>query len=262
MNLIGCLSAEGQGLLSQVASLEVRGQILTLSELGRAAERLRKFVVDHGTSGGDVQVAGKLLSQLVAQLEYVILLSDDESVEGSIQSLLLGTNLLLNPDLSKQWVGVVEEVGFDSGGLLSSLERLSRVVSSAATNFTQYSQPNFLIRSEPWEPVGSHESHMTNLELQQRALSSLTIRSSNTIPPSYVTFALFPTLGFLLPERADSDISDMTVATPILSIQAASLSGSEVTEVAANVTLEYTQEPVHLDRVGEAVCVAWDHQGR
>ena len=264
MNLIGCISAEGRGLLFQVATLEDRGQILTLSELGSVADTLRKFVGNHGNiSGGDVQVAGRLLNQLVIQLEDIVVLSNDEQTEDNFQRILLGTDLLLNPELSEHWKVTVKEVQFDSGDFLSALEQLSRVVGSGAITLTQYSQPNIVIRREPWKPIGSHDTHVTSLELQQRILSLTTIRSSNNVlPPAYVTFALLPTLGPLLPERANFNISDMTIATPVLSIQAASMSGSEVTEISINVTLVYTQVPTRLDMVGMAVCVAWDYQGR
>lgn len=264
VNLIGCISTEGRGLLFQVGALEDGGQILTLPEIEGVADTLRRFIGDRGNiSGGDVHVAGRLLSQLIAHSEDlgVSTLLDREGVEDSIQSLLQVGNLLLNPDLSEEWMGNIEEVGFDSEDFLFALEMLSRVIGTVGmpTTSTQYSLPNILIRREPWQPLGLQD---TRLELQWKVSSSIAVRSSNATPPSYVTFMLLPTLGFLLIESADFNISQMTLATPIFSVQAASTSGSDVTEVAIDMTLEYTQAPIRLDVVGMAVCVAWGYQGR
>ena len=269
VNLIGCMSSRGRDLFFQVQLLEDKGQILTLPKLGGMIDSLREFVGDHGNiSGGDVQVAGKLLSLLIGKLEDLSMLSAEEEISGedlerSVHSMLLVADTLLSHDLSEQWREIFEEVGFDCGGFLLAMEHLSLLMTSdsAPSSHKQYVHSNILMQREPWRPTGPDGSHSTDLRLQQMIASSITMRSSDATHPLYMTVIFMPSMGFLLPERAEFDLKDMSVATPILSIQAINMQGSEITEVEVNITLEYTHVQTQADNVGMALCAAWNYHG-
>lgn len=251
VNLIGCLSVEGQLLLAEVKSLEA-GRILSLDELRSVADTMATISAQRRTSAGDVKAAGKLLSQLILQLE-----GQGEGMDPLIQSLARGASNLLHPDLSLQWMGVVEGVEFESGDFLMSLEQLVWAVSFNTSSLSEIRQENLLIKGES---LRSHDNLTFDLNFNE-STTSISIEGMVT-PASFLTFGLFPTLGNLLPKRSDFDISRMTVATPILSVQATDGVGSEFTQLTVNLTLPYLHTVTHQELLSEGVCASWHYGGR
>ncbi len=262
-DLIGCVSVEGQLLLTQVSALE-SGQILSVAELRSAASALTTFTSRFQGNmllpmvGGDVQVAGRMLSQLLNQLEA---LSDSGGVEGEaeriVESLVTTADNLLNPDLSSAWRSVVEGVEFDSGRFLMYLEALSLAVSREVPA-QQFLHDNLLIQSHDLSS-GSHDPFVITFN---ESTTTITMETNTSTSLSVLTFGLFPTLGDLLPMRALFNISHLIVATPILSIQVADAGGSEFTCVSVNLTLPYRQPVARATEVGGATCVAWSYEER
>lgn len=268
VDLIGCISVEGQSLLQQVAALE-GGQVFSPAELRGVASALAVSSA-HDTPprvGGDIRVAGKLLNQLVLQVDILMSVSSDEGeglgvgIDVTVDSLARTASNLLNPDLSQVWVGVVEGVEFDSEALLFALEAFARTSSrylrSVSSSLKELSQQNFrLVTTQPslsHDPTNrSHDAIILTFNE-----STATISLGADTPVSSVTYGLFPTLGDLLPLRGSFNISNMVVATPILSVQAADLEGSEVTTVAVNMTMQFDDPVERLDLVGGAICVSW-----
>lgn len=266
MNLIGCISVEGQSLLQQVATLE-RGQVFSPAELRGMASALAVSSAHDMPPrvGGDVRVAGKLLNQLVLQVDILMLVSSDEA-EGvelgeTVDSLARTASNLLNPDLSQAWMGVVEVVDFDSETLLFALEAFARTSSrylcSVGSSLKELNQQNF--RLVTMQPSLSHDPIIRSHDAFTLTFneSTATISLGTDTPLSSATFGLFPTLGDLLPLRGSFNISNMVVATPILSVQATGLEGSEVTTVAVNMTMQFNRPVERLDLVGGAICVSW-----
>ena len=73
MDFLGCLSVAGQEYLAQAESLD-GGQSLSFSQLKLTAARLEGFTNEQRQTteplfGGDVQVAGRVLSGLLRQLQ-------------------------------------------------------------------------------------------------------------------------------------------------------------------------------------------------
>lgn len=260
VDLIGCISVEGQSLLDQVAALE-RGQLFSSAELRGVASTLAVSSA-HDTPprvGGDVRVAGRLLSQLVLQVD-ILRTGETERVglRETLTSLARVGSNLLNPDLAPAWVGVVEGVEFDAADFLSSLEALARVIGQYFINESvALRDENLVIATQSlWShdlSPGSHDPFMLSLNE-----STATVSLESGVPLSVATFGLFPTLGAFLPTRSSFNISHMTVATPILSVQAADAEGSEFTQVSVNLTLQYGGGPVlRPDLVGGALCASW-----
>lgn len=248
---------EGQVLLTQVSALE-RGQILSLDEFRSAANAVASIAsrfqgnVPLPLVGGDVQVVGKLLNQLVNQLVDQLVATMGFGAEGEefLETFATATSDLLNPDLSSAWRSVVEGVEFDSEDFLLHLEAFSLVVAGQLLrNATdpQLVRDNLLITTVSHDQ--SHDSFLINFNETRSVVA--TEASSTTL---LLTFGLFPTLGDLLPIRSLFNISQMTVATPILSVQAMEAGGSEVTNVSVTLTLPYRQPVV---RVTQATCASW-----
>lgn len=250
-------------MLTQLSALE-GGQILNVDELGGAAGALASFSsrfrgnMPLPTVGGDVQVAGRMLSQLLAQLGALSAAGGVEGAgEGIVGSLVTTADNLLNPDLSSAWRGVVEGVEFDSGRFLVYLEALS-LTAAREVPTQQFLWPNLLIQSHDRFSM-SHDTFTVNFN---ESTTTVTMETNGNASLSLLTFGLFPTLGGLLPRRALFNISHMTVATPILSIQAVDDRGSEFTSVSVNLTLPYRQPVARVTEVGGAVCVAWNYGER
>lgn len=74
VDVLGCLSVEGQEYLAQAKSLD-GGQSLSFSQLKLTAARLEEFTNEQGQTptdllfGGDVQVVGRVLNGLLRQLQ-------------------------------------------------------------------------------------------------------------------------------------------------------------------------------------------------
>ena len=74
VDVLGCLSVEGQEYLAQAESLD-DGQSLSFSQLKLTAAQLEEFTNEQGQTptdllfGGDVQVAGRVLNGLLRQLQ-------------------------------------------------------------------------------------------------------------------------------------------------------------------------------------------------
>lgn len=249
VSLLGCLSLLGQSLLDQIDALE-EGYILSSAELRGVADSLVSFTAGRGSgqeflSGEDVRVAGKLLSQLIQDV--------NEEVIGLFSTV---ASNLLNSDLSPAWTSTVREVEFTSGNFLFILEELALLLTE--TSSSTVLETNFLIKKEL---LGSA---IMTFELSfNNSISSVSLKMAANNTAS-LTFALFPTLGpFLTPaNEASFNFSHMTVATPILSIQALDSVGSEVTLVPVDFTLPYTTDiPFSSDsEEGGAICVSWDYK--
>lgn len=273
MNLIGCISLEGQSLLVQASALE-GGQMLSLAELNDVASVLVAFVgrlqgeIPHPLVGGDIRLAGKTLGLLTQQFGYLMAVIREGEGLASVDSLARAASHLLNPDLFPAWVGVVEGVEFDTSNFLQCLESLLWVIGDylnvTHTLPMQRIYDNLLIRTESIQShdfaLGSRKSLVLSFN---DSMSTISLDALNGVtPPSLVTVGLFPTLQELLPLRAPFNISHMTIATPILSIQAADAEGSSFTGISVNLTLQFIRTLVHEDVVGGAVCVSWTYEGR
>ena len=273
MDLIGCLSERGQSLLAQVTSLQ-DGQILSLDDLRGVAESLMDFTGQLTEPrllvGGDVRVAGEMLNQLTMQLDTLLPegSSDEEAEFGmAVDSLGRIANSLVNSDLSPAWVvGVAEGAEFDASDFLFSLELMSGVMGrylNITSNSSQLLYSNLLVRAEPLMShdlaVGSHDTF--TLDFNESA-TTIAFEPRAATPSLLATFALLPTLAELLPLRGLTNISHMTVATPILSIQTADLEGSEFTDVAVNFSLQYDRAVLREAELAEGLCVSWRYGER
>ena len=254
--MIGCLSVKGQSLLAQVEAIK-SGQILSLSELVGVADILLNFLSRERREdlfGGDVRVAGMLLSQLISQLENTMAVLGGD-LNDVVQALTRGASNLLYSDLLPEWMCVVDIEGmeFDLNDFLFTLEWLSWVTGDylGTSSSTELIQENLYIRREQLNDLQT----MT-FDLNFKETTSSISFDVDTVPLS-VTFALFPTLGDLLPGRFMFAANRMIVATPILSVQTTDAVGSEVTNVPVKLTLEYGDHP---ERVFNAVCVSWVYQ--
>lgn len=264
VNFIGCVSVEGRGLLAEVTELEKGRQILATSAIESLSGDLKEFLIGGGNlTGGDVQVAGGMLGSLISWIKSGMLYLNDSELKVSVTELIGIASQLLSSDLVEEWQVEVEAARFSSADFLFSLEELSRVVSSLGMANT-YSQPNIRIQKELWHPEGAATSRPVFLELQQKVLVIVNAtRQGNVAPPSDYVLTLLPTLGRLLPHRADFNVSHLVPATPILSVQARDGSGSEVTDVSVTMTLEYSMEvPPHVNTNNYIICVSWRYQGR
>ena len=263
MNLISCISVEGRRLLFEAEELEEGRQVVTVSAIDSLSEGLREFITGPSNlTGGDVQVAGRVLGGVVSWVESSLPYLNASGLEGSVAGLVEGASLLLNPDLEAEWRTEVAAAAFSSADFLFTLEGLSRVATSVGV-VDSYSKPNLLIKKASWQPRGEEPSPLVLLELQQQKVSaSVALGSGNVTPPSNLVYTLLPTLGQLLPHRADFNISHMTLATPIFSVQATNGMGSEVTGVSVNVTLGFTVTLPHMGVARNTTCVSWSYQGR
>ena len=265
VDLIGCISVEGQSLLEQVAALE-DGRVFSLVELGHMASTLATFS-RHDTPphvGGDIRAAGKLLTQLIMQLDVLVLMSAEE-IEGVglVENITKAASNLLSPALASAWMGVVEGVEFDSGDFLFTMESLAWVVGRYHGNTAgerQLTQQNLLIVSS--QQVQSHDLTEGSHDPFLLNGSIATVSLATDTPLSMVTFGLFPTLGGLLPLRSSVDnISQFIVATPILSVQTADVAGLESTQVAVTLTLQFSRPLLRPGLVGGAMCMSWGGEG-
>lgn len=270
MDLIGCISLEGQSLLLQVEVLE-RGQVFSPVELRGVASALALVSV-HATPpkvGGDVKVAGKLLNQLVLQMDILLSTPDSEGVGAGLpetmDSLARVASNLLNPDLLAAWMGVVEGVVFSSEDLLFSIEAFGRVRgrylrNNVSSTRGELREQNLLLVTQP---LLSHDFTQASPDPFVLTFndSTATISLGAATPLLSATFGLFPTLGDLLDLRAEFNISNLFLATPILSVQAADAEGSEFTRVTVNLTLQFGRPVVREELADEAVCVSWGSAG-
>ena len=252
VDMISCLSVEGQSLLQLVEALEA-GQLLSPAELRGVASDLA-VSSSHDTPprvGGDVRVTGKLLTQLIVQVDSLM---SEEGVEfgEAITSVSRVASNLLNPDLAVAWMGVVEGVEFGSDELLFGLEAFARTSTRYLSARADGSPKELTQQYYHLVTLSSNESHYPFMITFND--STATISLGMGTPLSSVTLGLFPTLGDLLPLRGSFNVSDMVVATPILSVQAADLEGSDVNTVSVNMTLQYARRP---NLVEGATCVSW-----
>ena len=72
VDLLGCISVAGQEYLAQAVSLD-SGQSITFQKLEQTAARLVEFTNEQRQAteltGGDVQVVGRVVDQLIWQLQ-------------------------------------------------------------------------------------------------------------------------------------------------------------------------------------------------
>ena len=106
MDVLGCLSITGQEYLAQAESLD-GGQSLSFSQLKLTAARLEGFTNEQGQTteplfGGDIQVAGRVLSGLLRQLGGYATSGAVETDE--IATLYEVSTLVLNLSIAQAWL--------------------------------------------------------------------------------------------------------------------------------------------------------------
>jgi len=263
--LLGCISVEGRELLYLAQELEQGQQVLTESALGHVTEDLKTFISSsrgQNISGGDVQVGGRVIRSLLAQLQEGVALNGSGFTGSGLPGLVEGADLLLAAELKEEWLTEVRPASFSASDFLATLEELSKATSLVGVA-DDYTGSNIRIKKETPEPQAMASSAPVSLELQDMTVSASTSpRASNGPLLSEVIYTLLPTVSSFLPFAADFNASDLAVATPILSVQAVDQLGSEITDVMVNMTLGFTMLPENQETAGQVKCVSWNYQGR
>lgn len=259
-SFLACISGLGRELLFAAEELEKGRKVLAGTDLRESIDSLKAFLSGRGNiTGGDVQVGGRALRALVKQLRSASMgnISDFEESAGG---LIEGADLLLDSEFKEEW-SVAVPASFSSPDFLFSLEELSRIVTSSALS-KKFTGTNLVIKKEAWQP-STGKSGLTVLDIQtQRVSASVSPAAINATPPAQVIYTLLPTLGQLLPFRANFNISHMTLATPILSIQVEDMLGSEVTDVNVTMTLGFSVPLSSAAATSNPVCVSWSYLTR
>ena len=159
-------------------------------------------------------------------------------------------------------MGTVEGVEFEADDFLSTIEHFTSAVPGIlGMSSNSLDKENLIIKT--WD-LSDGELETVGISLRGRA-AYLSLPDELAMPMSHVAMTMIANLGQWLPERYTFDGMNVTVATPILSVQV--VNEGQVVDVSElttpiNITLQYRDVVHRTEHVQNAMCVSWEYGER